>query len=275
MKGYIYKYTFPDGKVYIGQTKNLLNRKRQHIDPSTGPSCPGFWKAYQKFGRYDFEVIKELDYEDEEELNSFLTRWESGYIHQYKAYNPDFGYNNMSFSIGKNEERTILRRKYEEIFDIIFQDRMDFYFSLENKIWNTKEPLTDDEKKYVSGKFREEIPFNVDFFDFDHLSKNKLNDNERLYLEEYLQCLRNIIYEDTRKYAMYIVCSNKEAIINEEINNTTVVQIDKEGNVVREFHSTAEICQAFNIARADNIRNVLKGKQKTAYGYIWKYKKDL
>lgn len=60
MKGYIYKYTFPDGKVYIGQTKNLENRKRQHLDPSSGPTNTGFWEAYQRFGTFEFEVIKEL-----------------------------------------------------------------------------------------------------------------------------------------------------------------------------------------------------------------------
>lgn len=29
------------------------------------------------------------------------------------------------------------------------------------------------------------------------------------------------------------------------------------------------------LARLDNIYNVLVGKQRTAYGFIWRYKKDL
>lgn len=32
MKGIIYKYTFPDGKVYIGQTRNPEKRKREHAE---------------------------------------------------------------------------------------------------------------------------------------------------------------------------------------------------------------------------------------------------
>ena len=48
MKGYIYKYTFPDGKVYIGQTRRPIElRHAEHLNPSTGPLNPGFWEAYQ------------------------------------------------------------------------------------------------------------------------------------------------------------------------------------------------------------------------------------
>ena len=45
--------------------------------------------------------------------------------------------------------------------------------------------------------------------------------------------------------------------------------------MVKQVPGTCFICQAFNIERGDNIRNVLKGKQKTAYGFFWKYKKDM
>ena len=41
MKGYIYKYTFSDGKVYVGQTRRHISiRHREHMSPSTGPLNP-------------------------------------------------------------------------------------------------------------------------------------------------------------------------------------------------------------------------------------------
>ena len=50
MKGYIYKYTFPDGKVYIGQTRRDPQiRHREHISPVTGSTNGGFWRAYSTF----------------------------------------------------------------------------------------------------------------------------------------------------------------------------------------------------------------------------------
>jgi len=72
MKGIIYKYTFPDGKVYIGQTRNPEKRKRDHIDPNTGPVNTGFWEAYQRFGTYEYEVIREIESDNEDELIDLL-----------------------------------------------------------------------------------------------------------------------------------------------------------------------------------------------------------
>lgn len=38
MKGYIYKYTFSDNKVYIGQTRrNPEIRHKEHLSESVGP----------------------------------------------------------------------------------------------------------------------------------------------------------------------------------------------------------------------------------------------
>ena len=64
-------------------------------------------------------------------------------------------------------------------------------------------------------------------------------------------------------------------VLDEERSKKAIVQIDKEGNIVQEFNSFSEICQAFNVLRADNVKNVLSGKQKTAYGFFWKYKRDM
>ena len=45
MKGIIYKYTFPDGKVYIGQTRrHPEKRKREHLAKDVGPTNKGFWE---------------------------------------------------------------------------------------------------------------------------------------------------------------------------------------------------------------------------------------
>ena len=77
--------------------------------------------------------------------------------------------------------------------------------------------------------------------------------------------------EDARQY----VIENYTQILYKEKSKNAILQIDKDGHVVKEFFSFSEICQAFNVPRADNVFNVLKGRQKSAYGYYWMYKKDV
>ena len=271
MKGYIYKYTFPDGKVYIGQTIDIEVRKCQHTDPVAGPDNVGFWEAYQRFGHFEFEVLKELDYDDLEDFHYHLDYWERYYSKQYKATHPNFGYNKLQVG----EIREILQRYFNAVHSRLLQDLLDIFISLRQKIRETKEPLTANEKKLVTGKYRELIPVNVDFYDFDHLANNELNEQERRLLDDYLECLRQMVVRMARIDADHYVEANKDYFIKREMDEKAIVQIDKDGQTVREFYSTWAICQAFNVRRADNVRNVLNGKQKTAYGYYWKYKRDL
>ncbi len=64
MKGVVYKYTFPNGKVYIGQTRrNPELRHKEHLDAVTGPCNCGFWKEYKKYKEVKYEMC-ELHLED-------------------------------------------------------------------------------------------------------------------------------------------------------------------------------------------------------------------
>ena len=276
MKGIIYKYTFPDGKVYIGQTRNPEKRKREHIDPKTGPVNTGFWEAYQRFGTYEYEVIREIESDNEDELIDLLNRWESGYIYQYKADNPEYGYNRTSYASVGIESKKILRRVYKAIQEDYFNSEMQILDSALEKIRRTKQPLTEEELFLITEKYPDNIWFdNLKDFDFKNLHKNRITEKREFYLDEHLGFIRNAIWECSQYIAARYVRENRKQIIEEVRKAKAIVQIDKEGNIIKEYSSILEICQAFNIERGDNIRNVLKGKQKTAYGYFWKYKKDM
>lgn len=276
MKGIIYKYTFPDGKVYIGQTRNPEKRKRDHIDPKTGPANTGFWKAYQRFGTYEYEVIREIECENEDELIDLLNRYESGYIYQYKADNPEYGYNRSSYAtVGIKGDR-ILRRLYEVIVEDFINSEMQILESASEKIWCTKETLTDEERFLVTEKYPDEMWFDyLKDFDFYNLRKNRITEKREFYLDEHLGVVRRAIWQFSHYVATQYIRENGMNIIKEAQLARTIVQMDKGGNVIKEYGSILEICQAFNLTRGDNIRNVLNGKQKTAYGFLWKYKKDM
>ena len=147
MKGIIYKYTFPDGKVYIGQTRNPEKRKRDHIDPKVGPVNTGFWEAYQRFGTYEYEVICEIESDNIDELVAKLNYYESGYIHQYHSNNPMFGYNRTSYGIVSTGSKKILEEALDKKFFEIYEPRRDFLKRAADKIFHTKQPLTKEELK--------------------------------------------------------------------------------------------------------------------------------
>ena len=50
-----------------------------------------------------------------------------------------------------------------------------------------------------------------------------------------------------------------------------IIQKDKEGNYIQEFCSAAQAERITGVKR-DNICMVLKGRTKTAGGFVWEYK---
>lgn len=95
-KGYIYKYTFPNGKVYIGQTKTDVNKRhKQHMHLSKHPFKSRLCeKAIAKYGEPLLETIEIVECNDnEEKLNELLNFAENKWIKLYKSENPIYGYN--------------------------------------------------------------------------------------------------------------------------------------------------------------------------------------
>ena len=52
--------------------------------------------------------------------------------------------------------------------------------------------------------------------------------------------------------------------------NKPILQYDLDGNFIREWECTADVGKK----AGKNILHCLKGRNKTAYGYIWKYKNE-
>jgi hypothetical protein len=51
-----------------------------------------------------------------------------------------------------------------------------------------------------------------------------------------------------------------------------VLQYDIQGNFIKEWESQFEAQSSFNKPKSDGIGAVCRGNQKTAYGFIWKFK---
>lgn len=85
--GFIYKYTSPSGKSYIGQTSSTLKRRAGNIYTGEGyKKCPIFWTAIQKYGWLSFKVeileevlLNELDTKETEKIFQLQTLSPHGY----------------------------------------------------------------------------------------------------------------------------------------------------------------------------------------------------
>ena len=92
MKGYIYKHTAPNGKVYIGQTiQSIYNR---FLNGKGYCRCKLFYKAIQKYGwnNIQHEILFEIEGSKETVITE-LNKKEKEFIELYKANDNNYGYN--------------------------------------------------------------------------------------------------------------------------------------------------------------------------------------
>lgn len=164
-KGYIYKYTFPNGKVYIGQTRQSVERRfQEHIaDSKHLDTCSLCELAIAKYGRPQVEVLATFEHENVEKLTNKLNKEEEKQIKVYNSTDSQFGYNVKLGGETKTAEQFILEEKWYEIFEKEnWNEKLSYLkFTLEsirNKVLRTKEKLTKEENAIWYGyKFTDVI----------------------------------------------------------------------------------------------------------------------
>lgn len=260
MKGYIYKYTFPDGKFYIGQTRrNPEIRHREHLSPIIGPSNTGFWEAYQRLGEPSYEVIEVLENESVTDLVNLLNKRETYWIKYYEADKSEKGYNKMSHGTVPNPRNAILYDAYRKVFQIIYDAKCEEYLPIRQKV-GKNQPLTPEEQMIWD----------------EYQSKNvypMISDDE-FFQEEADQFVAFIMITDSEEAAEEYVKENAFYILSEYWSENAILQLDQDNNICRVFTSFNDIAQCFGVKRPDNVRNVLHKRQQSAYGFNWCYAKD-
>lgn len=98
MVGYIYIYTnVKNGKVYIGQTTDIVNRKSAHkYKASIDRSNNKFYNAVRKYGwdSFTFNILVTIQSENIKDLTIFLDAVETFYIWKYNSFKQ--GYNSTA-----------------------------------------------------------------------------------------------------------------------------------------------------------------------------------
>ena len=274
MKGFIYKYTFSDGKVYIGQTRRSPEvRHREHLSNIIGRTNPGFWEAYQGLGEPAFEIIETIEEKREMDLVNKLNRTETIYIDMYQAADPQYGYNKKASGTVASNDVMKLNDEFRDVYEKFSAPALFYFGSVMEKIFRKTEPLTEEEKRFIRENVMDpENPFykQIKDYNLDDLSAN--SEEADFFMEELYQGFL-IDFDDMLSSEIdgYIY-ENKDDILRRRSKGHIIQQLDMDGNVIREYGSNGEVIQALNLARIDNVLNVLKGRQKSAYGYRWRYK---
>lgn len=164
-KGFIYKYTYPNGKVYIGQTR--VSVKERHYQHMLAARTHSKWTlcevAIAKHGEPQLEIVETIEVEDKEDvkLTWLLDKAEKKWIKKCESTTDKNGYNVQEGGKMLTPAELLLQERWYEIFE---KDR--WHESIENvkqllesigtKLCITKEKLTKEERSIWYGyKFQE------------------------------------------------------------------------------------------------------------------------
>lgn len=153
--GYIYKYTYPNGKVYIGQTRvSVKERHYQHMSASKDPSRRTICEvAIAKYGEPLLETIETISVSEDQKtkLVDLLNEAEKKWIKHYDSTNRHKGYNIQNGGERVTPEDFILQEKWYEIFDrdgwgAFVMTTKDILNAIKGKMFDTHEKLNKEEK---------------------------------------------------------------------------------------------------------------------------------
>lgn len=258
--GYIYKYTFPNGKVYIGQTAQTVEARHyqhmynaDHLDAERSILLVD--RAIHKYGEPKLEIVETIMYEDNDPIGfqEELNEKEKLYIRKYKSTQKRFGYNRH---LGGKEitEKLILEDKWYELFeeqkweDALTSFQCVIYEYIKPKLFDTHERLNKDENyvwygykfmDYSIGKEtsfcgfyqrHKDDPALFDIGEFDYDENDELIEPVGVEKDKYIfdkvieLAVKEHWSEDIRQTIWKQVLKDKDKIINEY--NTESIILD-------------------------------------------------
>lgn len=234
----IYKYTNQiNNKIYIGQTKNSLE-KRADKDGKNYKGSPYFYNAICKYGWKNFksEILK--DGLTLEEANYY----EQYYIDLYDSTNPSIGYNirlgGSNSSLSEQSRKIISEKAKERYKDPTknpnygkhwsdeFKEKMRQRFSGENGYWYGTHK-TDEEKQYLSNLFK----------------GTQKTARKKSYTKEEIEDKRKVMKKNSELWSKKVMCVEDDIIFD-----------------------TITECAKYLNRSIQSVSDVLHGRSKTCNG---------
>lgn len=265
-----------NNKYYIGESVNWEIRIQNHKNELRNNLHPNFYlqNSYNKYGveSFSFELLEECE-------EQFLASQENYWCNLLNTHNSKFGYNlkptnpygKSSHSKESLEKAKLTKAKNQEILGIGW--------------WYTEEV----KQKYL--KSRKYLPLSREIKDkislanlgktlsIESRQKISIANKGKIRSMETKQKLSNIFKgkpsgakgKKWSDFAKKLVSLSRKG--KPSTNQCPVLQYDKEGNFIKEWHNITEALKFYNFGNNSGaISNCLNGRSKTAKGFKWKYK---
>ena len=230
-----------NGKVYIGQSKDIMSRWATHLSDFKNQKHNNiyFQRSWNKYGKnnYKFSVIKECDVSE-------LNKYEAEYIKFYNSCNQNNGYNLTEGGDSNIVYSDSLIKHMRDVQKSIPIVQLDFNGKL-IKTW-----------KHGCREASKELDISQSHI-WECINKNNISCKDCFWITEQ-------DYEENN-YDLEILQNNKLYKV--------ILQYDLEGNLIKEWDSIKEIREDTNL-NSNIILNCCRKVTKNYNEFIWKYKND-
>lgn len=278
--GFIYCYTSPSGKKYVGQTIQTLNERAKYGGRGY-KNCSVFWKAIQKYGFENFtvKILEEaeeslLDTKEQEWISFLNTQVPNGYNisegglgNTKKVYQYSLDGNFIQeFNSLTDAAKALNLQKIDYISKCLHKKQK----AAHGYIWDFEKYDVIDPQSYIPN-----TPKTVYMYDLDgNFVKEFASLTEA---GKILKCNHSDIKKVTQGKLRFI--KNHQFSLEKKdkmplIKTTTnggipVCQLDKNtGQILNIYASYSEAARAVN-GHTANIAKCASGKNKSSYGFRW------
>lgn len=281
--GFIYKYTSPSGKSYVGQTQRTLlersgSRGQRYSD------CPVFYQAILKYGFSNFEIsilaevkIEYLDEMEQKYIHLFNTIVPNGYnsnkggqCGNWKPYKKVYQYDKKT---GKLLNKYLGIRDAVETYNLNYQSLAqclqgfthtcgDYYWSY---VKMDKYPIYE---RVISPKDKQVYMLDMNN-NLIHIFSSIAQ--AALFIKGERNAIKKVCRGELQSaYGYNWSCS--EILAEKKYNNTAkrIQKLDKNTNEVLEVFPSISAAAKSLGKETSLIRKVLNHETRTAYGFRWK-----
>jgi group I intron endonuclease len=232
-----------NNKIYIGSSVDIKSRWRLHKHELLNNKHHSQYlqRSWNKYGEdvFIFEIMEECD-------TLFLLEREQFYI---DTFNPEY---NSNVVAGNCTSRILS----QESKDKISKGNLGKIHSEETKklmsLYRINNPLV----------FTDEIRTKI--------SKSKLGSNNPMYGKTFTEKHRKSISESNKGKTH----NNLSKKLIGKANSIAIIQLDMDGNFIKEWSSTMEVQRELEGFLGNGITRVCKKTRKQYKGYIWIYKTE-